>query len=471
MAPFIFVNSPHIFLEFILMTLAITTTMIFIKEQPNINKKYLFIILGVYVFLKLMNLMVSVTYFGRTTWMLSILLLIPLIGLFRSFKDTGLSKRWLFQSLLVLATLMFLVGWILNLTGHYPLGRILLMAGLDQFFLAIILYVAIFSLIDFIAIIANIYNASDNKTMIRVDLIYDKLLYLVRFIAVAFWFSSFIVNINAREFLEHHVLGFFTQQITIGSVSVSPGGLLIFFIVLYLAFYLSGLLDGLFYDEKRSNDMSGKTSLGSIVLMLRLFVIASGFILGLVLAGIPLTNLNLFVGALGVGIGFGLQSLISNLISGIIIAFEKPIYVGDIIEIDGSKGKVTDIGIRATKVDTSDGAEYIVPNGELISKVLKNWTLTSRIFKIESSFSIDHSNNPTMVAELVEDLLKETSFILPLPKPKVQVQEIAAHSVRFTVSCWIGNITESGFLKSELLKKIHNRLDGAGVLYPKNQKD
>jgi small-conductance mechanosensitive channel len=241
--------------------------------------------------------------------------------------------------------------------------------------------------------------------------------------------------------------------------------------VLYLAFYLSGLLDGLFYDEKRSAGMSGKTSLGSIVLMLRLFVIASGFVLGLVLAGIPLNNLNLFVGALGVGIGFGLQSLIANLISGIIIAFEKPIYVGDIIEIEGSRGRVTDIGMRATKVDTADGAEFIVPNGEMISKVLKNWTLTSRHYKLETSFSVDHTNNPNMVAELVEEVLKETTFLLPLPKPKVQMEEIGPQAIRFSISCWIGNISESGFLKSELLKKIHTRLDEAGIVYPRNFKD
>jgi len=471
MAPFIFVNSPHIFLEFILVTLAITTSMIFIKEQPNINKKYLIIILSAYVVLKMLNLLVSVTFFGRIAWSLSIFLLIPLVGLLRSFKDTELSKRWLFQSLLVLATLMFLAGWVLNFTGHFPLGRILLLAGMDQFFLAIILYVAIFSFIDFIAIIANIYNASENNTMIRVDLIYNKLLYLVRFVAVAFWFGSFIITINAKDFLYQHVLGFFTQQFSFGSVSVSPGGMLIFFIVLYLAFYLSGLLDGLFYDEKRSAGMSGKTSLGSIVLMLRLFVIASGFVLGLILAGIPLNNLNLFVGALGVGIGFGLQSLIANLISGIIIAFEKPIYVGDIIEIEGSRGRVTDIGMRATKVDTADGAEFIVPNGEMISKVLKNWTLTSRHYKLETSFSVDHTNNPNMVAELVEEVLKETTFLLPFPKPKVQMEEIGPQAIRFSISCWIGNITESGFLKSELLKKIHTRLDQAGIVYPRNLKD
>ncbi|HLO80666.1 MAG TPA: mechanosensitive ion channel domain-containing protein [Chitinophagaceae bacterium] len=467
MAPFIFINSPHIFTEVILATLAFTTCMIFLKENPKVEKKYLYAILGAYVILKAMNLMVSVTYFGRIVWTVSIVALYPLYGFYKSVMDTTVGKKWLFRLITVITALMFLGGWILNFTGHYPLGRILLLAGLDQFFLAIVLYVAIYSFIDFVAIIANIYNSPDRLTQVRVDLIYDKLLYLVRFLAVVFWFSTLLININAVQFLKENVFSVFNTTLSIGNFTYTPGSLLIFFIVVYLAFYLSGLLDGLFFDEKRSDEVSGKTSLGSIVLMLRLFVISMGFIIGLVLAGIPLNNLNLFVGALGVGIGFGLQSLIANLISGIIIAFEKPIYVGDIIEVDGSRGRVTDIGIRATKVDTADGAEFIVPNGEMISKVLKNWTLNNRNFKIDTSFSVDHSNNANMVADLVEEVLNETPFILPYPKPKVQLKEIEPQYMRFALSCWISNISDSGQLKSELLKKIHNRMDEAGVVYPK----
>jgi small-conductance mechanosensitive channel len=469
MAPFIFVNSPHIFTEVILVTLVLTTSLIFLKENPKIDRKYLYAILAVYVILKAMNLMVSVTFFGRFVWTLSFVALLPIYKFYKSVSDTYVSKKWLYRLITLITAIMFIAGWILNFTGHYPLGRILLLAGLDQFFLAIVLYVAIYSFIDFIAIIANIYNSPDRLTQVRVDLIYDKLLNLVRFLAVIFWFSTLIININAADFLKENVFSVFNTSMSIGSFKYTPGSLIIFFVVVYLGFYLSGLLDGLFFDEKRSDEISGKTSLGSIVLMLRLFVIALGFIIGLVLAGIPLNNLNLFVGALGVGIGFGLQSLISNLISGIIIAFEKPVYVGDIIEVDGSRGRVTDIGIRATKVDTADGAEYIVPNNEMISKVLKNWTLSSRNFKIDIQFHVDHSNNPQMVAELVSEVMRDTPFILPFPKPKVQLQEILPMGMKFSVSCWISNITESGDLKSDLLKKIHTRMDEASVAYPRKK--
>jgi small-conductance mechanosensitive channel len=434
-----------------------------------VDRKYIYALLAIYVILKAMNLMVAVTYFGRFVWTLSILAIVPLYAVYKSVSDTNLSKKWLYRLITLITAVMFLIGWVLNFTGHYPLGRILLLAGLDQFFLAIVLYVAIFSFIDFVAIIANMYNSPHRLTQVRVDLIYDKLLYLIRFLAIVFWFSTLLINLNATQFLRENVFSVFNTALSIGDFNYTPGSLLIFFIVVYLGFYLSGLLDGLFFDEKRSDEVSGKTSLGSIVLMLRLFVIALGFIIGLVLAGIPLNNLNLFVGALGVGIGFGLQSLIANLISGIIIAFEKPIYVGDIIEVEGSRGRVTDIGIRATKVDTADGAEYIVPNGEIISKVLKNWTLSSRNFKIDITFEVDHANNAEMVSELISDVVNEMPFILPFPKPKVQLKEILPMGMRYGISCWISNITESGALKSEMLKKIHIRLDEAGVVYPKKR--
>lgn len=469
MAPFIFVNSPHIFTEVILVTLAFTTSMIFLKENPNMPRKYLYAILACYVILKAMNLMVSVTFFGRMVWTFSLVILIPLFGLYKNISNTSLEKKGLYRLILIITALMFVAGWSLNFTGHYPLGRIVLLAGLDQFFLALILYVAIFSFIDFIAIVADIYNSSEKMTQIRVDLIYNKLLNLVRALAIIFWFYTFLANINALEFLKENVFSILGTRLSIGSFTYTPGSLLVFFIVLYLSFYISGLLDGLFLDEKRNDEETGKTSLGSIVLILRLFIIAGGFILGLVMAGIPLNNLNLFVGALGVGIGFGLQSLIANLISGVIIAFEKPIYVGDIIEVEGSRGRVTDIGLRATKVDNGDGAEFIVPNGELISKTLKNWTLTSRTFKIDTTFVVAHTNDAEKITAMVNEVIGDSNYILSNPKPRILLQEIGQSGMKFALSCWIANIREANYLKSELLKMIHLKFDQAGVKYPAKQ--
>ena len=222
------------------------------------------------------------------------------------------------------------------------------------------------------------------------DLIFGKLLNVTVFIAGVFWVLAFLKNTNAFDFVKSHIQEWLSQSFQLGEFSINIASILLFLVSLYFAFYLSGLLNGLFYDEKRSTDSGKKTNLGSYIFLLRLMIISAGFVVGMLVAGIPLSNINLIIGAFSVGIGFGLQHIINNLISGIIIAFEKPIYVGDIIEVDGVTGKVTDIGMRATKVDTSDGAEYIIPNGELISKKMKNWTLSSKKFKVEMNLSVSH---------------------------------------------------------------------------------
>ncbi|MCU0382324.1 MAG: mechanosensitive ion channel, partial [Chitinophagaceae bacterium] len=374
------------------------------------------------------------TLFGRILWDLSIVGLVPLYALFRNIHKSNIKYLGLYRLIIVLTALLYISGWVLNFTGHYPLGRILLLAGLDQFFLAIILYVAIFSFIDFIGIIADIYNSSNHITTVRVELIYRKLLTLVRILAIIFWFWTFILNINADDFLRQHLFAILNQTISIGSYAISPASIIIFFLVLYLSFYLSG-----------------------------------GFIIGMVMAGIPLNSVSLFFGALGVGIGFGLQGLIANLISGIIIAFEKPLYVGDIIEVDGQRGRVTDIGLRATKVDTSDGAEYVIPNGELITRTMKNWTLTSKNYKLENVIQVDLKNDAEQVAELLEESLRDVKGVIHLPPPMVRLKEITSSSLKFKVSCWLGDIGMANLVQHELLQKIHRKLDESGISYPRRK--
>jgi small-conductance mechanosensitive channel len=468
MAPIIFVNSPHIFTEVILVTLSITTTLIFLKEQPNLKRSWFYALLGIYIILKAMNLMVAVTFFGRIVWALSLVGIIPLYFILRSINQTTIEQKWLYRVILSLSLLLYIAGWILNFTGHYPLGRILLLAGLEQFFLAIILYVAIYSLIDFIAILANIYNRRNTGTAIRVDVIYNKLLNLVRFVAVIFWFNQFLHSINAMEFLKHNLFNLFDHKFTVAGYSYAPGSIMIFIFTVFIAFYISGMLDGLFLDEKRTEEAGAKTSLASIVILLRLFIIAGGFVLGMAIAGIPLNNLNLFVGALGVGIGFGLQSFFSNLISGLIIAFEKPVYVGDIVELEGgTKGRVTDIGLRSTTVDTADGAEYVIPNNEMVGKVLKNWTLTSKLFKIEIEFTADHENDPDTIFRIANESIKQVKDIMPHPAPAVRFLNIRNNGIQFGISCWVRSIGEAKKVKSELLTNLHRELVKAGIKYAK----
>jgi len=161
-----------------------------------------------------------------------------------------------------------------------------------------------------------------------------------------------------------------------------------------------------------------------------------------------------------------LQNIINNVVSGLILAFERPIYVGDIIEIDNVKGKVTDIGLRATTVDTMEGAEFIVPNGELISKKMKNWTLSSKNFKIEIQILVGIDNDAEHVISQLKKAIEQTTGLQNYPPTKVTLNEIRPNALEFSVDCWVSDITKSVLTRNELLKNIHLSLQEGGISFP-----
>jgi len=133
-------------------------------------------------------------------------------------------------------------------------------------------------------------------------------------------------------------------------------------------------------------------------------VISIGFVFAIAAAGFGMDNFAILVGALGVGIGFGLQNIFNNLVSGIILAFERPIQEGDIIEVGELWGTVKEIGIRASTIFTFDGAEVIVPNGNLISNELINWTLTDRNRRAEVLVGVKYGTDTDSVLEILKDV-------------------------------------------------------------------
>jgi len=470
MAPFVFINAPHIFIETILATLAITTSIIFLKENPGVNRRSFYCLLAAYIILHVFNLMTSVTLFGRILWSFSILLVIPLLQFLSDIRKSDYQRKWLTSIIIGITIVLLITGWAFSMGGYYPFGRILVMSSLDGFFLFIILFVAIFSFLDFIIILCEMYNRRGTGSRIRSEVVYKKLRPIVTILAITFWFAVFLRNVNAFRFIVNRISGFISEPAVFGGYSFNYGSILVFVLILFIALRLSAMLSDLFFDDQRSDESTRKSRLGSYMVLLRLFIISAGFVIAMVAAGIPLSNASLIIGAFGVGIGFGLQHIISNLVSGVIIAFEKPIYVGDVVEIEGIKGKVTDIGLRATRIDSTDGAEYIVPNGDLISKVMKNWTLSSKSFKIEMNIAIGLENDIDQVTEIMKDVISKMPSVLNYPAPKVILKELKPNSLEFLVSCWVGDIAVSATVRNEILVLMHKSLKEGGIEYPRQMK-
>ena len=167
-----------------------------------------------------------------------------------------------------------------------------------------------------------------------------------------------------------------TASVTIGSLSVSLGGILAFVIAIWGSLLISRFVRFVLEEDVYSHLVLDRGIPYAISTMLHYAILLVGFFVALGALGIDLTKITILAGAFSVGIGFGLQNVINNFVSGLILLFERPIKIGDIIEVSGNIGEVRQIGIRASIIRTKDGSEVIVPNGLLISGQVTNWTLS-----------------------------------------------------------------------------------------------
>jgi small-conductance mechanosensitive channel len=185
----------------------------------------------------------------------------------------------------------------------------------------------------------------------------------------------------------------------------------------------------------------------------------------LISLGINLDKFGFIAGALGVGIGFGLQNIVLNFVAGLILAIERPIHIGDVIEVDNYMGRVLDIGVRASKIKTWDGSELIVPNGLLISNKVNNWTLTDEkrrlVIKVSTSFDAE----PEKVIAILSKVATEHPEAKDHPAPFVLFDGYGSSSFDFTIYCWV-EFSASLKTKSEIALNGHNALVKAGISAP-----
>ncbi len=201
-----------------------------------------------------------------------------------------------------------------------------------------------------------------------------------------------------------------------------------------------------------------------IILLLAFFFAAGA-------AGFDLTKFTILAGALGVGIGFGLQNIVNNFISGLILLFERPIQIGDTIEIENLVGSVKQIGIRASVVRTFAGAEVIVPNGDLISGRVINWTLSDRLRRIEIYVGVAYGTDPQQVMDILLEQANSHEDTLQHPEPYVLFTGFGECSLDFKLRFWTNNYDRWFFVESEVKLAVNNAVVEAGIEIPFPQRD
>jgi small-conductance mechanosensitive channel len=212
---------------------------------------------------------------------------------------------------------------------------------------------------------------------------------------------------------------------------------------------------------RRGVDVGLREALGAIT---RYAVIGLGTLVILQAAGINLTSLNVLVGAVGVGLGFGLQNITSNFFSGLILLLERPIRIGDRVEIGGAIGEVRAIAARATTLITDENVAVIVPNSQFISERVTNWSRPNALTAYVLTFHVAQGSDPELVRRLLLAAAQGHPHVLRSPAPEVEFERVGLRGLQFRLQVWSEeDLKTAGTLKSDLNFAVWKQLAGSDI--------
>ena len=350
-------------------------------------------------------------------------------------------------------------AFLANIFGYVNLGNLLGIIFLRSAYIAAMLYTAI-RIIEGLIIIALQVRPLGSLRVISLHrpMIQRRTCGVLEFLAFLFWLNALLSFFGLLTPLIATTEAALNANLAIGSFNITLGGILAFLITVWASFLVSKFLRFLLEEDVYHHLRLAAGIPYAISTMLHYVILLVGFFVALGALGIDLTKVTILVGAFSVGIGFGLQNVINNFVSGLILLFERPIKIGDVIEVGGNVGEVSRIGIRASVIRTADGSEVIVPNGSLISSQVTNWTFSDRQRAVEVSVNVAGGADPQRVVELLKSTAAAHPGVAKTPLPQVYVTNFSAGAVTFQLRSWTDRHEDWAQLRSDLSLAVNDAL-------------
>ena len=465
-----FLTLPPIILTAILWTIAGFSLTIILKSLVNkfqFRIWIIFYLLGIFAHLNNLNLVHSI---AESWFMMALSAVTIIVG------GTVILKRKEFgnkpKMIIVTAVVIFeLLSILMLITGNYNTAKIYLTTGI---YTALIGYLLIHSykllkdILRFSEYLRESDEVRDPEELIGVQ---NKITVGNYIFFIIGWY---ILNSRNSVFFQQ-----FTEPLKemiskpreIGAFSFSIQGIFIFLLILIVSSVMVRIISLLSATDGTLRSGSNKTGMGSWLLLVRIGVITVGILVAFVSAGIPVDRIVVIISALGVGIGFGMQTLVNNVISGIIIAFEKPVKLNDIVEIGNQTGKMKSIGIRSSVVTTYDGSDLIIPNGDLLDKHLVNWTKGSNRRRFDISVGVEYKTDLLKAKMLILEVLDKNTRVLKYPEPVIWVTAFSSSSIDLSIKFWVAHFNFGFDVKSELMIEIDKVLRENKIIIPFPQHD
>lgn len=473
-APFFYTTPPVTFFAIIIfLMVSISGVLLINRIEKNAYRVWLALYV-LFIFSLFSNLYWEIAYNER--WHLlvfgsiALLLGIQFRKVIANHQENKLPKY-----LLTIANAYILfqaIGLAANILGRFSLGKMIGIAATLSLMHAISLLVFLVTIkeIIYLQIEVSRKNQSEFTSMIDFKDIQERITKLFSLLAIAIWGYLFFESLSLLDTVLDEVSTFLSKPRTIINASFTFGQVVVFILVVYVTSFIANTTAYFASIKDQQYAAAKKKRLGSAILLLRLGILSIGFLIAIAASGTPVDKIAIVLGALSVGIGFGLQTIVNNLVSGVILAFEKPIQVGDIIQVGLIEGTVTDIGIRASKIKNYDGAEIIIPNGDLLAQHLTNWTLSDKQRRVELMIGVDKGSDLDQVTELIQEQLK-LDGIQALPIPRVFLQSFSENQVTFRVLFWVEDIDVWIMLRDEVMRAIFKTLKENNINIPLPQRD
>ncbi|AMR33070.1 hypothetical protein A0256_17435 [Mucilaginibacter sp. PAMC 26640] len=371
---------------------------------------------------------------------------------------------------------LLIIAFLCNVFGRVTLAKIISVTAVYNLWLALGMYYLVQILMQslFMQLEAN-KNSNSLSSFIDFKMLQTKFRSILNVLASVLWLIMLTQNLSVEDAVFSYIKTFLTESRSLGGTATqfTFQSIIIFIAVIWLSSVAARIISYLY-------EVAGKTTTDidilkkknrTSTLLIKLGVFSVGFLLAVTASGFPLDKITIIISAFGIGIGFGLQNIVNNLVSGLILAFEKPIEIGDIIEVDNRSGTIMEIGIRSSKIATSDGAEVIIPNGDLISHHVINWTLSNNNRRIELIIGVAYGSDIEKVKALLSGLISHREDIMTNPAPLVFLHNLNENSVDFRLLFWAADITTWLSLKSNVLYDIYTTFAREGIEIPFPQRD
>jgi potassium-dependent mechanosensitive channel len=438
----------------------------------------LYCLLGVYVFNAVLNWITLSSAAKREVQFLGVSLAVVFFAyLLRPQRVAEAEKRddrhrlLVFGSRVALAVLA--LAQVANIFGYYKLTQYLTALCIYSTFIVLAVFTAlrVFNLLLLAAIEAP---SAERLAMVRLHrtAIARWAPRVMQTAGALIWLGVTLELMGVRRWINQQIVALLDFNIVGGSSNITLGRVFGFWAILAAGFAFSTSLRFLLREEllKRLRLTRGIPELISttvhylLLLLVFLFAVNAG--------GVALNKFTVITGALGVGVGFGLQNIINNFVSGLILQFERPIRVGDVVEIQaGLTGTVTRIGIRASTVQTFQGAEIIIPNATFISGNVTNWTLSEARRRLDLPVGVAYGTDPKLVKDLLERPAMQHPDVLTSPAPAVFFKEFGDSALNFELQFWVMQESNTVKVKSEVALEVMRLLSEAGVEIPFPQRD